>query len=309
MSYTRKKINKTNNTTFFQTDGVMQTIPNSNSSYITAWGDSLTAQGGWTTTLSTLSGLPIFNGATGGENARTIVSRQGADVMIINNITIPATPTPVLIADRDVDTGINTQFGYKSLPLLQGGTNHVNPCNIGGINGTLSWTGSDFSDMTGDWVFTRLEPGTALAINRPTAIKTNYDINKNNPYLQVIFIGQNGGYTDDTDLIRQHRLMIEHARANHTIVLGLSSGTSTTRANYESVMLNEFGRYFISLRQYLVTYGLSDSLLTPTTSDTNAQAIGQVPPQLLSDAVHYTTTTRTVIGNMIYKKCQDLNIF
>ena len=53
----------------------------------------------------------------------------------------------------------------------------------------------------------------------------------------------------------------------------------------------------------------SATVTTPTTSDTNAQAIGQVPPQLLSDAVHYTTTTRTVIGNMIYKKCQDLNIF
>ena len=47
------------------------------SPYITCWGDSLTTGGGWTTLLGALSGMNVYNGGTGGENARTILARQG----------------------------------------------------------------------------------------------------------------------------------------------------------------------------------------------------------------------------------------
>lgn len=287
--------------------------------YITCWGDSLTAGGGWTTTLAALTGLPVYNGGTGGENAKTIVARQGGDVMFVNNITIPATTTPVLIADRDVDGGIKTILGSTVTPLLQGG-GHVNPCQIGEVEGVLAWTGSNYADMTGNWVFTRSVAGDAVPITRPTAIRTNFDMHRN-AGIQIIFIGQNGGYASNADLILQHRRMIEHARATHTVVLGLSSGSAALRADYEAAMRAEFGRYFISLREYLAApiydmdgttiiscYGLDDAGLTATQADLDAIATGTVPPQLLADSVHYTSASKTVIGNMLYKKLRDLNV-
>lgn len=287
---------------------------------IVCWGDSLTAGGGWTTTLATLSGLPVYNGGTGGESSQTIMARQGGDVMQVNNITIPAAATPVLIADRDVDVGIDTYFGKKVTPLLQGGA-HVNPVMIGDIEGTLSWTGSSYNDMTGDWTFTRSVTGSEVQINRPTAIRTNFDRNYNNGVL-VLFIGQNGGYTDINDLIWQHKRMIEHSSAKDYIVLGLSSGSEASRSAYETAMSNEFGRNFLSLREYLSapvydvdgitiisSYGLVDAGLTATQADLDAIATGTVPPQLLADAVHYTTATKTVIGNIVYKRMNELNFF
>jgi hypothetical protein len=292
------------------------------SNYIVCWGDSLTAQGGWTTTLGTLSGLTVLNAGTGGENSKTISARQGGDVMIVKELTIPATTTSVLIADRDVDGGIKTEFGETVTPLLQGGSNHVNPCKIGDVEGTLVWTGASYADLTGDWEFTRSVAGSEVVIDRPTAIRTAYDINQNNPFLMVIFIGQNGGWGTNEELILQHRRMIEHSKATNVIVLGLSSGTAASRASYEAAMKEEFGRYFISLREYLSSpiyasggvtivssYGLEDAGFTPTQDDLDKIAIGQVPPQLLSDGTHYKTETRTVIGNLIYNRCRDLNIF
>ena len=291
------------------------------SSYITCWGDSLTTGGGWTTLLGALSGMNVYNGGTGGEDARTILARQGGDVMLVNNITIPAGITPVLIADRDVDGGIDTALGHTVTPLLQASA-HFNPCFIGDVKGTLQWSGSGHSDLTGDWEFTRAEAGSEVIINRPTAIRTDFDINKNKPHLQVIFIGQNGGYNDIDELIKQHNYLIEHSQAKHTIILGLSSGRATSRADYEKAMRKEFGRLFISLREYLAApiystgggtilscYGLDDAGLTPTRADLDAISIGKVPPQLLLDNVHYTSATKTVIGNLIYKKCKELNIF
>lgn len=306
------------------------TDPNEKIKYITCWGDSLTAGGGWTTTLSNLAEMPIYNGGTGGESARTIVARQGADIMMVNNITIPADTTPVTIASRSTDSGISTELGYKVTPLLQGGS-HVNPCKIGNIVGTLAWTGTNYADTNGTWTFTRKEAGEAVTINRPTAIRTDFDMNKNNPYLMIIYIGQNGGYTDLDDLVRQHKLMIQHASADHVIILGLSSGTAANRKDYEDRMKKEFGRYFISLREYLAhpiyggedgntivsCYGLADQNLEPGSKEYNGTtynaleeiATGTVPHQILQDSVHYTTGTKTVIGNMIYKKCKELNIF
>lgn len=277
--------------------------------YVVCWGDSLTAQGGWTTTLQDLSGIPVLNAGTGGENTNCIMARQGADVMIVNDITIPADTSPIVLASRANGESLKTQFGRSVMPLLQGGSSHVNPVKIGDVLGNLAWTGSSYSDTTGTWTFTRKEAGEAVTINRPTAMTTAYDREKNAPWLMVVFMGQNDGNFDNETLIRKHKQMIQHSDAKNVVVLGLSSGTAESRAAYETAMRDEFGRYFISLREYLSKYGLEDAGLTPTADDTAAMEIGQVPPQLLADTVHYTTACRTVIGNMLYKKCCELGIF
>lgn len=300
-------------------DNIINDIPAQNVASITCWGDSLTAMGGWTQKLATLSGLPVYNGGTGGENSKGIMARQGGDVMIVDNITIPATTTSVTIASRASDNGISTQLGNKVMPLLQGGT-HVNPVMLGDIAGTLAWTGSDYADQNGTWTFTRATAGEEIVINRPTAIRTNFDINHNGKNeLMIIFMGQNGGWNDSADLIHQHKLMIDHFKGKEYVILGLSSGTATSRADYEAAMKEAFGRRFISLREYLAhpiyengeivsCYGLADQNLTPTTDDLEKIAIGQVPASCLADSVHYTVGTREVIGNMLYKKLCELNI-
>ena len=202
-------------------------------------------------------------------------------------------------------------------PLLQGGA-HVNPCKIGDVVGTLAWTGSSYADMTGTWTFTRSAAGAEVQITRPTAIRSDFDINKRGG-IQIIFMGQNGGYTNVDDLIWQHRMMIAHSKAKHTIILGLSSGSAAARADYEAAMRLAFGRDFIPLREYLATpiytngvitscYGLADAGLTPTQADLDAIATGTVPPQCFTDGIHYTAATKTVLGNMIYARMRDLNV-
>ena len=154
----------------------------------------------------------------------------------------------------------------------------------------------------------------------------------NDPYLMIIFIGQNKGYDDDYEiLIEQHKRIIEHANAKHVIVLGLHSGDTAGRTNYEARMKKEFGRYFISLREYLAhpiygsdgstivsCYGIDDQGLVADTAysyggktynSLEEIAIGKVPHQILRDGLHFSTGTTTVIGNLIYKRCKELNIF
>lgn len=305
---------------------------------IVCWGDSLTAGGGWMNVLSSKSGLPFVNCGVGGENANTIMARQGSDPFVLNNITIPAANgSSVEIAKRSVST-MKTQFGYSVTPGLQG-FGGMNPVTIEGfdngkvIKGNIQWTGSGYADMNGVWNFVRSEAdpdGQAITLDRPHALTTASDKDHNNPYLMIVFIGQNGGYGGWEDLVNKNRQMIEHARPKHYLVLGLSSGTAAERSEYESLMRKEFGRYFISLREYLAhpiynsnnqiisCYGLEDQGLTPN-SGTNAGGIaynslnditeGRVPRQILQDSGHYTNGTKNVIGNMLWRKCRELKIF
>lgn len=303
------------------TDDLINNLKKYGNPTITCWGDSLTAMGGWTETLQSLSGMQLHNGGTGGEAVPTIVARQGADVMEINNVIIPAEMTPLTLATMSADGGIPTQFGKLATPLLQGGGGHVNPCYIGDVQGTLKWTGSSGSDNAGIWTFTRSVAGDAVTIKRPTALRTDFDINQNSPYLMIIFMGQNGGWDSPADLVRMHKLMLDHASAQHYLILGLHTGTAESRADYEAAMLDAFGRSFFSLRQYLAhpitdasgtitsCYGLDDAGMTPTADDLAKIDDGQVPLQLLADGTHYTDATKTVVGNAIYKYCCDLNIF
>ena len=294
---------------------------------ITCWGDSLTAMGGWTQKLQELSGIPVYNGGTGGEDSKCIMARQGGDVMIVDGITIPATTTAVTIASRATDSGISTELGNKVTPLFQASA-HINPVMLGDIKGTLAWTGSSGADQNGTWTFTRATAGEEIVIDRPTAIKTNFDIVHNGKNeLMIIYMGANGGWNDVANLIHQHKLMIDHFKGKEYVVLGLSTGTAASSADYEVAMKEAFGRRFISLREYLAhpiyengeivsCYGLADQNLTPSTKEyagvtynsLDEIAVGTVPHQLLIDGIHYTEGTRQIIGKMLYKKIKELNI-
>ena len=287
--------------------------------YISCWGDSLTAIGGWTTRLQTLSGIPVLNCGGSGEDVPTIMSKQGGDIILLNDITIPASGAVTI---GTYSEPMHTQFGKVSKPIMLDGQYTFNPCELDGIIGSIAWTGSSATDTSGTWTFTRTDAGTAKTLSRPTALRSYSDITRNSPYLMIIYMGTNGSFevSDYDELILQHKQMIAHANAENTIILGMTFSLVENPALYEQKMQDAFGRYFINLRAYLAhpiytggeitsCYGLADAGLTATSADITAIEQGKVPPQLLTDGTHYTDACKTVIGNYIYKCCCELGIF
>lgn len=303
----------------------------SNSSLeIVGYGDSLTANGGWTTVIAEKSGLEFHNAGTGGESVNTIIARQGADPMIVNDIIIPADTTPVIVGKMS-EGGITTASGVVATPLLRGGSAHVNPCYIGDIEGTLKWTGSAWNDQTGTWTFTRTSKGTNVKIDRPTKIKTAYDAIYNNKknILLTVFMGYNGWKNANgdwwklDDLLKYHKMLISNTECKDFVVIGIhkSRGTFDMDA-YEKMFESEFGRRFVSLRQYLAhpiygedgvtitsCYGLMDAGLTATETDLADIKAGNCPSSLLTDGVHFNDAGKAVVGNYIYNRMQELNMF
>jgi hypothetical protein len=173
-----------------------------------------------------MSDLPLHNCGVGGEDVPTICSRQGADSFIINNITIPANGGTVKIADWN--NKLQTQLGKLTTPLLQGGGDSFNPVYINGKAMTLAYTGDFYQSIEGDWVLSNNTNEGAIVIDRPTSIITTQDKEFNAPYLMVIFIGTNGGYSSISELIDYQKYMINHAKATNYLVLGFSFGTAAS---------------------------------------------------------------------------------
>ncbi|MCM3216099.1 phage baseplate upper protein [Niallia taxi] len=276
---------------------------------IKAYGDSLTAGagGGGTTypsVLASLTGLQVVNYGVGGETSATIACRQGGRNFVINNFTIPSDTSKVQIADYN--NPIKDNFGRAVHPLRQG-SGGINPCYINGVKGTLTATQTSSTSTDLIYYFQREAAGEAVVIDRPTAIITNAQMTKSSSDINIFFIGQNGGWTDDAEHIQQVKDMIKFSGSDRYVVLGLTTGTTASRADKEKAFQQAFGRNYINLREYLSTYAIYDVGLTPTQADLDAMAVGSVPPSILNDPVHFNGFGYTGIGKFaIYKRLKEL---
>ena len=250
--------------------------------------------------------IPVVNMGVGGENTDTIVGRNGAIPFVISSdLIIPESTVPVEIS-------FSSQNGDQVAPLRQDrdGLKGVNPVTIDGIEGRIeikqdSPTSSDFS-----YSFRRSRRGESKGITKGTIIETDAS-NKYLDYITVIFIGQNGGYSDFEDLIEQQMAIIQHQDRNNDkfIIVGLHTGTAESRAALESAMEAEYGEHYINLREYMATKALSDAEIEPTADDERAMQQGSTPPSLLSDSVHFNAEGYTLIGDLIFEKMMELGFF
>lgn len=275
---------------------------------IVCFGDSLTqgAGGNGISYPSVLKGLvgdnySVINQGSGGENTIAILSRQGSVATYVNNITIPASnKTAVKLCQAN--EYLESSLGINSLLSIAGDMTGINPCYINGIIGNLL----KVNDGDGIYyTFQRYNDGEETVINRPTRIFFNATDRYNNSIL-CLFIGQNGGYNSEEELVEQIRNAIRHNNSNKYIILGLTTGSNAERASLEKTMQNAFGLHYLNTRKYLYMYGLSDANIEPTTQDENDIKNGIVPNSLRSDSVHLNDKGYTVLGNLVYKKGVEL---
>ena len=254
------------------------------------WGDSLTVgAGGSGTTYPNVCaselGITSFkNCGVGGENANTIACRQGGDSLILK---------PGNVSEYSLSE-LTDIYGTQCNPLRQGsGSNSVNPIYINGVKCTLSISQTSTTDPNAKYTIT----GYNDKLLAETPVKfAGCDIKSK---ITVIFVGQNGPYLAERLSIIDS--MISKINDKY-IVMGLSSGSSASRADEETQMLSKYGVHYFNTRNMLSKYGMSIMNLTPTTSDVNEMSKGEVPSSLRSDSVHLNANGYTALGKMIAQK-------
>jgi len=130
-------------------------------------------------------------------------------------------------------------------------------------------------------------------------------------YANVFFIGQNGGFADAADLTRQLKDMIRYSRSGRFVVVSFHKPNETMPTiarmkEMEDSLHMAFGNHYINLRDSLVRSGLQHAGLTPTSTDRDSIRHGQVPPQLLTDDVHFTAKGYKEIARLVNGKFKQL---
>ena len=257
------------------------------------WGDSLTAGAGgagtnYPSVCASELGITSFkNCGVGGENANTIACRQGGDSLILKEGTVSEYSLSEL---TDI-------YGTQCNPLIQGsGSNSVNPIYINGVKCTLSLSQTSTSDPNAKYTIT----GYNSKLLAETPVKfSGCDIKSE---ITVIFVGQNG--PDLAERLSIIDSMISKINDKY-IVMGLSSGSSTSRADEEAQMLSKYGVHYFNTRYMLSKYGMNIMNLTPTSSDTIEMDKGEVPSSLRSDSIHLNANGYTALGKMLAQKIRS----
>jgi len=289
---------------------------------IVCWGDSLTAGTGgegitYPLTLERLieerllsknhcdvGTVPVVNMGVGGEDTRTILGRNGAVPFTVKkDFVIPAGTEP---AELLIEGGS---------PLRQGAAG-MESVEIGGIWGTVSIEQESYTAPAYRYYFARHKAGEEKPVPAGTPIISSGSMQYSD-YVAVVFIGENGGYTDSAELIRQQKAIIGRQRANHDrfIIVGSHTGTAEERAESEAAMEAEYGDKYINLRKYMSEDGIDDvnELLgvgmKATARDRQMMGQGMTPESLLFDTVHFNQYGYALIGHLIYERMEESGYF
>lgn len=272
---------------------------------IVVWGDSISSPNKawieWPKRLQTQIGTSAFlvkNEALAGETASSTTARQGGFEITVGAFTIPATVTAA-----EITITLNGNTTLDPNPVFSASAS-FNPCTISGVKGSISKSGDKY-------YFTRLESGTAVNVSADSVVVSDNDTVFNTAdNVMIFYLNGNGGYWDnDADkLLEMFQKAVDHFEdlgGTKYIVAGPAANKLfKTTAFHDAVLEFEpkaataFGSHWLNLREYEITYGLSQNNLTPSALDTERMTAGLVPASLVGggDTVNiamYNGTTNT----------------
>lgn len=277
---------------------------NNSDTRIVCWGDSLTEGTGgngvsYPSVLAELSGATVLNYGVYAERASLIAARQGGNPQHTQDLsTIPATCDPVKV-NVVGDNGAWEMW-------CNFGDAGINPCQIAGVEGTLSIDGND-----GTRYFTRNEPGDEVAVSDGEPFYTHAMLDKKDRDILVIWSGSSDGWFEDRsidDIIAYQKSMLENANCERYVIINYTAKPNIGEEidAWNERLASEYKEHCLDIRGYLLTSGLEDAGITATAQDKEDIKNGQIPTSLRSDESHGTADFYRIVGEQVYKKMKEL---
>ena len=273
-------------------------------------------------------GYEVVNCGVGGENTLSIMARQGAYPMVLAHDVVvfkdDERKFDTFIGNNDMPAFITSYDHHTPItPLLQGGyaedaCARVNPASISGLSVTLSSQSKNWLNPNKKFDFEYnyfLEPNQEVqqtdTLRKGTIVKTQAMRTLRNAWCNVFFVGQNGGYHNAAELVKQIKAMIAYSRCKNYVVVSFHKPndvmpTAKRMMEMEDTLAHNFGKHFINLRRHMVSHGLQDAGMTPTQEDRDSIAHGKVPPQLMVDGCHFTKQGYQIIARLVEEKIKVL---
>lgn len=278
-------------------------------------------------------GRKVINAGIGGESSWMVAIRQGAETLLAEPFTMPSNGEVRIYVKGQEDDYFYTNGEWTYLEdnlshnIGLSEASQVNPCKIGGIDGTISrilieegesdpTTGETVQQNTYAWYFTRSNEGEEVKFVAPIPIVTKaYEELRG--HIQVIWCGQNdapnhgGSYITQPHDYNRVKLMVENLTTDRYIVINHPSGNNETTAKSNQEWNQLFGNHFINIRRYIAQYGvqIANSLganLEISEDDQELIASGTIPSCLRIDGVHGNYWYYQVVAKAVYDKGKSL---
>jgi hypothetical protein len=270
-------------------------IPN-----IVCWGDDFTygngsEEAGYPYKLNSLltdNGYlsTAINMGLNGENTVSVLGRASAVPFVTGEFALKENPelTPITISSPAGE--IERVWHKKNLG--------INPVTINGIEGTLFIKKVDGSDDEIEgYYFMRGDKGMSVTIPNDSEIHT--DGEKYLDYINVIAIGNNGGWNTPEDLVKQEQSFVDKLGENKDkyIILGLFNGSADDNKAVDSALEKAFGEHFINIRSELVNKISDDETLS---EDDKTACQNGVIPDCLREGIALNDKGNKLVAQIIF---------
>jgi hypothetical protein len=252
---------------------------------IACWGDSMTGPV-YVNTLSTLAGIPAYNGAVGGQDSTGIAMRQGGVPFIIS------------IADDTIPTSGAVAVTYKNgAPVINQGGGPLYGW-LSGVYGHIDRIPNPNSTIN-DYTFTR--SSTGVAITCPPLSKFAVDTFGRDESIISIWIGRNNPAATDT-VVSDVQSMVNLLKGPTKcyVVLSICNGKGEVYEGSAFQKTNDalrsaFPDNFCDVRSAVVAgYNPADP------QDVADHSIDTTPASLRGDSVHFNADGATIVAKTVY---------
>ena len=273
------------------------------------------------------SGINIANCGVGGEATSTIASRADTDTyyLYLNKA--------VTISNEAITIPLTHYASCGRIGILRQGAPFVNPVTIVGkdANGNeISVTGNISMSLTDDapagankntcdakylkYTFTRTDGKTdtldfASGARVITTASYIYD-----GRTCIIFMGENGGYSNVNELIKQQEEILKACgNPEYYLIISTTSGSNESRTEVRNALKARWGERYINMGDELnsskESYELAGYSIETITTVASNIASGTVSSLLIKDSCHPNAVGYAVIGNIIFERLFDIGAF
>lgn len=243
--------------------------------------------------------MKVTNNGISGESSASIAVRGGAQFVLSEEVQFGRKDKKKAIRFETPLADVVEPWHHEELKSVK--------VRIGNVYGKIH-----FNEKKYCYTFTRKGFGNVETI----APGTNIEVCGLKQYqndIAVIFIGQNGGYKDATQLINQQKALIpeEMFDVGKYIILGIPSLTREERKDLEKELENEFGNHFINLREIMSSERVMEYVPELTEEDKAAMLLGKIPPSLHApeDEVHFNSLGYEMIAQTVFERMIELGFY
>lgn len=244
--------------------------------------------------------VKVYNEGISGESSLSIAARAGGVLL--------KTTEELHFGwlDKKKEISFLTEDGRVAEPWH---SDELGPADVtvNGIDGKLRFNNKEYRyyfQRDGWGMKENIPSGTTIMVLGPERYQDAFT---------VIFMGQNGGYTDFADLIAQQKSMIPQniLEERRFLILGLTSGTREERKQLEDAMEEAFGENYVNLREALSGERVAEYVTELSQEDYQSMEKGEVPQALRApqDMVHLNEHGYEMIGDIVFERMQKMGVF